>query len=141
MNLSTEALLNLLKDKNIRPSYTRIKIMEYLAARRTHPTADEIYSNLLHEIPTLSKTTVYNSLNTFVKAGLVRTVTIEDNEARFDADTSNHGHFKCDMCGNIYDFPVDMAGLHTKGLSRFIVKQRDIYFKGTCPGCLENNIN
>ena len=139
MGISTEALMTLLKKNNIRPSYTRIKIMEYLTTRQSHPTADEIYSRLLHEIPTLSKTTVYNSLNTFVKAGLVRTVTIEDNEAGFDADTSDHGHFKCGKCGRIFDFAVDLAGLHLQSaLPGFKIKQRDVYFKGICPGCLDN---
>ena len=113
--------------------------MEYLAARRTHPTADEIYSNLLHEIPTLSKTTVYNSLNTFAKAGLVKVLAIEDKELRFDADTSDHGHFKCGKCGRIFDFAVDLAGLHLQSaLPGFKIKQRDVYFKGICPGCLDN---
>jgi Fur family peroxide stress response transcriptional regulator len=138
MDVSVEALMDIFKNKGIRPSYTRVKIMEYLAANRNHPTAEEIYSSLVGEIPTLSKTTVYNSMNAFVEAGLARVITIEDNEARYDADISDHGHFKCSRCGRIYDFQVDMAGLHPKALSGFKVSQRDVYFKGTCPGCLDN---
>ncbi|HHU29220.1 MAG TPA: transcriptional repressor [Firmicutes bacterium] len=139
MGISTEALMTLLKKNNIRPSYTRIKIMEYLTTRQSHPTADEIYSRLLPKIPTLSKTTVYNSLNTFAKAGLVKVLAIEDKELRFDADTSDHGHFKCGKCGRIFDFAVDLAGLHLQSaLPGFKIKQRDVYFKGICPGCLDN---
>jgi Fur family peroxide stress response transcriptional regulator len=138
MKVSVETLMDIFKNKGIRPSYTRVRIMEYLAANRSHPTADEIYGSLVGEIPTLSKTTVYNSMNAFVEAGLARVITIEDNEVRYDADISDHGHFKCTRCGRIYDFPVDMAALHPKGLSGFKVSQRDVYFKGTCPGCLDN---
>jgi Fur family peroxide stress response transcriptional regulator len=113
--------------------------MEYLTTRQSHPTADEIYSRLLPKIPTLSKTTVYNSLNTFAKAGLVKVLAIEDKELRFDADTSDHGHFKCGKCGRIFDFAVDLAGLHLQSaLPGFKIKQRDVYFKGICPGCLDN---
>ena len=138
MGVSADTLMNIFKERNVRPSYTRMRIMEYLVTNRSHPTADEIYGSLVGEIPTLSKTTVYNSLNAFVEAGLARVITIEDNEARFDADVSDHGHFKCDKCGRIYDFPADMAGLHSKALSGFKVSQRDVYFKGVCPRCLGN---
>ena len=58
-----------LQEKNIRPSLLRIKILEYLISVKTHPTVDEIYDKLLPEIPTLSKTTVYNTLKLLVEAG------------------------------------------------------------------------
>jgi Fur family peroxide stress response transcriptional regulator len=138
MKVSVETLMSIFKNKGIKPSYTRVRIMEYLVANRSHPTADEIYNSLVGEIPTLSKTTVYNSMNAFVQAGLARVITIEENGARYDADISDHGHFKCTQCGRIYDFPVDMAGLRPKGLAGFKVSQRDVYFKGTCSGCLAN---
>lgn len=138
MDVSTQALLDIFKKRNIKSSYSRIRILEYLMVHRTHPTVEEIYSKLVEEIPTLSKTTVYNALNTFVEAGLVRVITIEDNETRYDADTSDHGHFKCDICGKIYDFPVDMDHLQTEGLAKFQVSQRDVFFKGICSSCLDN---
>jgi len=48
--------------KDIKPSYQRIKIFEYLYHEMNHPTADVIFKNLVNDIPTLSKTTVYNTL-------------------------------------------------------------------------------
>ena len=53
----------------IKPSVQRIAIMEYLFKHHTHPTVDEIYTELLPQIPTLSKTTVYNTLKLFVQQG------------------------------------------------------------------------
>jgi Fe2+ or Zn2+ uptake regulation protein len=138
MNVSAEALMDIFKKKNIRSSYTRVRILEYLMANRNHPTVDEIYKRLVGEIPTLSKTTVYNSLNAFVDAELARVITIEDNETRYDADISDHGHFKCDICGRIYDFPVDIGGFEPKALAKFKISQRDVYFKGICTSCLNN---
>ena len=78
MKVSVETLMSIFKNKGIKPSYTRVRIMEYLVANRSHPTADEIYNSLVGEIPTLSKTTVYNSMNAFVQAGLARVITIEE---------------------------------------------------------------
>ncbi|HPK44931.1 MAG TPA: transcriptional repressor, partial [Spirochaetota bacterium] len=59
-----------LESKGISPSYQRLKILEYLDQNRSHPTVDEIYSALLPLIPTLSKTTVYNTVSLFVQQGL-----------------------------------------------------------------------
>lgn len=50
-----------LLDHQIKPSVQRIAIMDYLLKHKTHPCIDEIYTALCKEIPTLSKTTVYNT--------------------------------------------------------------------------------
>ena len=51
-----------LLDYNIKPSVQRIAIMDYLLKHQTHPCIDEIYMAVNKDIPTLSKTTVYNTL-------------------------------------------------------------------------------
>ncbi|HZJ84045.1 MAG TPA: Fur family transcriptional regulator [Syntrophomonadaceae bacterium] len=101
MNLQLENLADELEQRNIRPSYQRIKILEYLISNQHHQNAEQIFNDLRGEIPTLSKTTVYNNLNLFAAANLVRIITIDDNEARFDINTDNHGHFICEACGFI----------------------------------------
>ena len=60
---------NRLLEYNIKPSMQRIAIMEYLMEHRTHPSADEIYTALSPSMPTLSKTTVYNTLKLFAEQG------------------------------------------------------------------------
>lgn len=138
MDVSMERIVDICKNRGIRPSFTRVKILEYLMANRSHPTVDEIYRQLGGEIPTLSKTTVYNALGVFIGAGLARVVSVEDNETRYDADVSDHGHFKCEQCGRIYDFAVDTKGLKADGLTGFKIDQREIYFRGICPECINN---
>lgn len=117
----------------IRPSYPRIRIMQYLLERRSHPTIDEIYNALLPEIPTLSKTTVYNTLNLFIRENVAQPLAIEENQTRYDADVSVHGHFRCRVCGLVYDFGIDY--LLTAGLNGFTIEARNVYFKGICPAC------
>lgn len=122
--------------KNIRSSHQRIKVLEYLIKNRCHPTADQIYNALHQEIPSLSRTTIYNTLSTFQEANLVRVITIEDNEVRYDIMIENHGHFKCESCGTIYNFTVDVDSLTSKDLNNFQIKDKNVYFKGICPRCL-----
>jgi Fur family transcriptional regulator, peroxide stress response regulator len=119
----------------IRASHQRILIYEYLQNHRTHPTVDTIYSEMSKAMPSLSRTTVYNTLKAFARHGLVSTITIEENENRYDIDTSDHGHFKCSDCGGLYDFDVSNENLRVSGLNGFRTKQRHIYFRGTCDRC------
>lgn len=77
-----------LQNHNIKPSVQRIAIMNYLIEHRTHPTVDEIYTALSPSIPTLSKTTVYNTLKLLSEQGAAQTLTIDERNTCYDADTS-----------------------------------------------------
>jgi len=133
-DLNTSAFLT---NHGIKPSYQRIRIFDYLKNKRNHPTVDQIYQELVQEIPTLSKTTVYSTLNLFIANKLATNITIEENEARYDADTSDHGHFKCLQCGEVSDFPLDAATVNSEKLRGYEVRERHLYLKGTCPKCLK----
>ncbi len=135
MKITFEHLFKELKNKNIRLSHQRLKVLEYVANHRCHPTVEQIYTNLHNEIPTLSKTTVYNTLNALVEAGMVRLITIGDNEGRYDINTDNHGHFKCESCGEIFDFDINIDSFNSKDLRGFNITKKDVYFKGICPRC------
>ena len=139
MNQKTKDIAEILKGKNIKPSYHRMKILEYLYNNKNHPTVDKIFKDLVKEIPTLSKATVYNTLDQFKKSGLARIVTIEDNQTRYDSEVKVHGHFKCENCGRIVDFPVDIDAISANVLEKFTVTDKDVYFKGICPGCHNGN--
>ena len=140
-NNNIKDLTEMLKEKNVKPSLQRLKILEYLLSTEEHPTVDEIYSALNKEIPTLSKTTVYNTLNIFTDANIVKAVNIESTESRFDAIPEEHGHFKCRECEKIYDFHVDMDILVENLPPGFQVSEKDVYFKGVCRDCLQKYKN
>lgn len=136
MIYTTENIKNYLLEKNIKPSYPRMKILEYLVTQKNHPTVDNIYTDLVKEMPTLSKTTVYNTLNSFIKEDIARVITIEEGETRYDAEIENHGHFKCTNCGEIHDFKINELGLEKEGLEDFKINQKNFYYLGLCKDCL-----
>lgn len=131
-----EELTKTLQEKGLSLSHQRLKVLEYLSSHNNHPTVEEIYQSLQKEIPTLSKATVYNTLKTLVEIGVVKELQIENNEARYDIITDFHGHFKCQQCGKIYNFDIDINDTAFSGLNHFMIKQQDVYFKGICPDCL-----
>ena len=90
-------------------------------------------------MPTLSKTTVYNTLNIFVQNRIVQEIVIEENEVRYDVITENHGHFKCKKCGEILDFDVDLSKIDLSSLGDVEVNEMHFYLKGICSKCLNKN--
>jgi Fur family peroxide stress response transcriptional regulator len=123
-----------LEQHGIRPSLQRMMIYKYLYNNHNHPTADDIYTALAPSIPTLSKTTVYNTLKLFVHNGVAITLNIEGNELRYDSDTSVHGHFKCKGCGNLFDIRISKAP-EIEGIDGFQVDEYQINLKGYCKIC------
>ena len=125
--------IDMLKEKEIRPSVIRIKVLEYLLEHRVHPTVDEVFSGLVKEIPTLSKTSVYNTLSLLEENNLINSVTIDRLNIRYDADNSLHGHFKCSKCGSVSDFAV--GKIKSALPEGFHVKTQEVYFTGICENC------
>ena len=64
-------------------------------------------------------------------------ITIEDHETRYDIMMENHGHFKCESCGNIYNFAIPIDDIAVNDLNGFQINYKGVYFKGICPRCLE----
>ena len=92
-----------LQTVGLRPSEPRIAVLAFLMKNRIHPVAETIYKSLAPEYPTLSRTTVYNTLKLFEENKIVMPLTIEDGELRYDINTSFHGHFKCRKCHIVTD--------------------------------------
>lgn len=124
-----------LKEHHVKPSYTRIKILDYMVTRKNHPTVDMIYGELSKELPTLSKTTVYNTMDLFLENGVIQLIGIDEKETRYDADISVHAHFKCDKCGKIIDLFFDEPLPGIKGLEGLKVREVQYYVKGLCDQC------
>ncbi len=118
--------------------------MEYLIAHKTHPSADEIFSALYPSIPTLSRTTIYNTLNTLAEQGAIRALDIDPRQLHYDGDTVPHGHFLCMSCGMIEDIAFDVPKFEELTRNRApkgaAVRSVQVTYKGICSRCnIENN--
>ena len=122
-----------LQSADIRPSEPRICIYEYLERHRIHPGAEEIYKAMLPDHPTLSLTTVYNTLKLFAEHGLVQVLTIESGELRYDIRTDFHAHFQCRGCGCVSDLDLKIPEVQPD--SGYLVERHCLDFYGLCPSC------
>lgn len=130
-----------LKQHSIKPSMQRIAIMRYLMEHRTHPTVEEIYTALSPVIPTLSKTTVYNTLKLLSEHGAAQMLTIDERNVCYDADTSIHAHFFCKHCAKVYDLFSPQAPVQSgqTELNGHEIQETHLYYKGICRQCRTND--
>lgn len=135
MEALVDGLKKELEARKIHLSYQRLKVLEYLVKNRIHPTADKIFTDLQKVIPTLSKTTVYNTLKILVEADLVKLIKTEESEARYDINVKTHGHFKCESCGEVYDFAINLDAMKLTDLENYRINDKNVYFRGVCPEC------
>jgi len=133
--MQQQYIASFLREHGIRPSLSRIKVYEYLREYENHPTADQLYQDLLTSMPGLSKTTIYNTLKLFLERGIVSSLIIDENEKRFDAETDFHAHFRCISCGMIQDVYLLAKEVAWVGLDNYDISEQQLYLKGYCPRC------
>lgn len=133
---ATERGVKLLREHRLKVTPQRLEILRYLEKHCIHPTADEIYNALKKRNPSLSKTTVYNTLETMHQQKLVDVLMISESERRYDLAHGSHHHFMCHMCGRIID--IDIACPHCNRIinGEHRVDEVHGYFKGVCSECL-----
>ena len=125
-----------LLDCGIRPSLQRIEIMRYLLTHPTHPTIDEIFMELKKRIPTVSRTTIYNTLRMFSEKGGALMITIDEHHVCYAGTTTPHAHFSCKVCGRVFDMPdMQPPTPQSTAIEGFSIDDAQLYYKGVCADC------
>ena len=136
-----ENIKNLFNNKGVKPTFHRIKILEYLMTHENHPTVDKIYEDIVQSIPTVSKTTVYNTLKIFVDKDIITELTITGSETHYDMKDDDHHHFYCTQCKKIYD--IEPHCNHDCNMKKIIdgnlINSYQCYYKGICKNCLKKS--
>ena len=105
-----------LKAGGLRPTRQRLVLAELLVGdgQNRHVTAESLYALAEQSGEKVSLATVYNTLNQFKAAGLLREVAFEGDRTFFDTNTSNHFHYYLEETGGLVDIGAD--NLEVKGL-------------------------
>jgi len=108
-------LLQRLRGAGLRPTRQRLALARLLFAKGDrHITADELHAESEAAGVGVSLATVYNTLNQFTAAGLLREVAVEAGRTYFDTNTSDHHHFFFEDGGKLVDIPA--ANLSVAGV-------------------------
>jgi len=93
----------------LRPTKQRIRLGWLLFGRGDrHVTAEKLFEEAQAAGAHVSLATVYNTLNQFKSAGLLREVTIDGARTYFDTNIDEHQHFLTEEAHLLVDLPKEL---------------------------------
>ena len=96
--------LQRLQRANLRPTRQRLALGRLLFdGVDRHVTAEQLHAEAMAARVSVSLATVYNTLNQFTRAGLLREVVVEPGRSYFDTNTADHHHFFHEDSGKLTD--------------------------------------
>ena len=131
MRFTTSDLATVLNARGIRSSAQRLAIAQYILCTGEHPSADKVWAKVKEAFPSVSRASVYNTLNLFVAKGLIRRLVLSGGGVVFDANVADHHHFIDQHSGRIHDVPREAVGVSgIDNLKDFDVREYHVVMRG-----------
>lgn len=137
-------ITEVLRNRGFKVTPQRLAIYKILVEERDHPTAEMIFEKLQTKYPTMSLATVYKTIEVFREMGLVHSLNVGEDKARYEANCAPHIHMVCDDCGEIMDvFGAEIANLQefAANKSGYQIDECQMYFHGVCSKCVKKKSN
>lgn len=96
-----------LQQAGIGPTLQRLAIAEALLRQPCHMTADQVLVAARQWLPSLSRATVYGTLQLFVRQGLLRELPIDGEATVYDSNLTPHHHLYHEDTGEVSDVPAE----------------------------------
>ena len=106
-----------LQRAGLRPTQQRMALARLLfEGGDRHVTAEQLHGEVQATRRPVSLATVYNTLNQFTRAGLLREVVVDPGRSYFDTNISDHLHFYHEEKGRLTD--IDAGSVRIEGLPK-----------------------
>lgn len=115
----------------MRNTVQRSVILKAVMQAGYHPTADDIYREVVERCPAISRATVYRDLARLADSGEILRVGVPNAPDRYDRTTGSHGHFICSECGQVWDLPLPETELP----EGFVARSENLIISGFCGEC------
>ncbi len=120
-----------LRRHGIQPSAQRVAVAEFVLRTEAHPSADQVWGEVKSSFPMISRATVYNTLNLFVRKGLLRQLVLAEGKVVFDPNVHPHHHFVDESSGAIHDVPWDAVEVRrVEELKGLEVREYQVVMRG-----------
>jgi len=105
-----------------------------------HFDADQFNATLVAKGLKVSRATVYNTLDLFVKCGLISKYRFSENHSRYEKafGRPRHDHLICLECGSIIEFVSDKLDRIQRDVCRaknFTMRNATLQIFGVCSAC------
>lgn len=119
--LLARRLLEGLKEAGMRMTPQRIWVCQELARREDHPTAQKLFETLRGGYPSLSLTTVYQTLDALVRRGVITSLgSAGDDAVHYEVNTAPHINLACLTCHRICDLESRHVSLVEEEVQRAV---------------------
>ena len=127
-----------LRARGYRMTPQRLAILHVLHHSRGHMSPVEVYEQARHELPGLTETTVYRTLEFLAENGLARPALTGNGHLVYELARHEHHHLICRTCGYVMEVEHDLIKsmyqtLETK--SGYKLTDSHLTFFGLCPSC------
>jgi len=136
------------KECGLKWTQTRGAVIDILAAKGGHLSAEEIFLEVKKILPGIGLATVYRTLEILCELGFVREFDFKDGRRRYEfiagKEKVEHYHLVCRVCGQIIDYEIDTEEVEDplSNLKKlltdkfnFSIERTDIKFFGLCERC------
>jgi len=132
------AFEDICRSDGLKITHQRLEVFKELLNSSDHPTVEKLYGKLQPKLPTISLDTVYRTLTTLERHGLIARVQTRESQARFEGKMEEHHHVICKKCGRITDFQwrfFDETTLPGEIAKWGRIDQKSITLHGLCQQC------
>lgn len=103
---------NRLVAAKLRPTRQRVALLHLLVADGDrHVTPDKLWAEAQLSSMHFTLATIYNGLNDFTEAGLLRRIVVGPGQVFFDTNTTHHHHIYHEDTGELRSVPARQDGL------------------------------
>jgi Fur family transcriptional regulator, peroxide stress response regulator len=118
----------------------RLAVLRVVLDLDDHPTADEVYAVLARRRSRVGRATVFRTLESLARLGVITKACHPGHAARYDRRTERHHHLVCLRCDRVIDFSdarLDSLPVPDTRRLGFVVSDCRVQVRGICRKCRE----
>lgn len=123
--------LALLERCSLTPTPQRLAVVESIMDAHQHLSADAVFKRAKRRCPSVSRATVYNTLNLLVEKQVLKAQVLLEETLIFDTNTRPHHHFVDEETGEITDIPWDALTIRGRqNLKGVLIRDYQVVVRG-----------
>ena len=130
----------MLRNEGLKITPQRIVVLEEIIKDKGHRESEDIYLAIKNSKTSVSRATVYRTLNILVQNQFVRKLNLGDGRERYESkiNSLHHDHLICVMCRKIIEFvdsDIEMLQEKIANKYQFSLKRHVHQLFGICKEC------
>ena len=127
-----------LHSRGFRVTSQRLAVLHVLRHSHGHLSPTEIYTRARRELPDLTETTVYRTLEFLARNNLAWSISTDNGHRLYEIASSSHDHLICRRCGRDVEIEHSLLkNVYAKAerASGYLLTDKHLALFGLCPEC------